>query len=180
MSEGKSWPMVNTGAKNPVEKQSFEERMNDATEFWQALRDYNKEREYFLEQAKEVSGKLEIRIIKQGMRGLFANRVFNKNEIVLLLKGNYFPKPSRTSIQVGKNKHVESYEGGLINHHCNPNTRIIVVPTVEPAIVVASKIIFKGEEITFDYETTEIEMASPFKCECHGNWIQGRNYRYQE
>ena len=47
MSEGKSWPMVNTGAKNPVEKQSFEERMNDATEFWQALRDYNKERDIF-------------------------------------------------------------------------------------------------------------------------------------
>ena len=79
MSEGKSWPMVNTGAKNPVEKQSFEERMNDATEYWQALRDYNKEREYFLEQAKEVSGKLEIRIIKQGMRGLFSNRVFKSS-----------------------------------------------------------------------------------------------------
>ena len=45
MSKGESWPMVNTGAKNPVEKQSFEERMNDATEFWQALRYYNKEME---------------------------------------------------------------------------------------------------------------------------------------
>ena len=40
---GKSLPMVNTGAKNPVKKQTFEERMNAATEFWQALRDYNKE-----------------------------------------------------------------------------------------------------------------------------------------
>ena len=109
MSEGKSWPMVNTGAKNPIKKESFEKRMSDATEFWQAIRDYNKERESFLEQAKEVSGKLEIKLIKAGMRGLFANRLFNKNEIVLLLKGNYFPKPTRTSIQVGKDKHVENY-----------------------------------------------------------------------
>ena len=46
---GKSWPMISTGAKNPVKKKSFEERMNDATEYWQALRDYNKQRDYFLD-----------------------------------------------------------------------------------------------------------------------------------
>ena len=40
--------------------------------------------------------------------------------------------------------------------------------------------IFEGEEITFDYETTESEMAEPFQCNCHGNWIRGKNYRYQE
>jgi SET domain-containing protein len=146
--------------------------MND---YWQAQRDYNKEREYFLERAKEVSGKLEIRLIKKGMRGLFANRTFNKGEIILLLKGNYFNKPTRTSIQVGNNKHVENYEGGLINHHCNPNTNIVIIPDVEPALVVANKTIFKGEEITFDYETTEEVMAEPFKCECHGKSIEGWN-----
>jgi SET domain-containing protein len=149
--------------------------MNDATEYWQAVRDYNKEREYFLEQAKEVSGKLEIRLIKQGMRGLFTHRTFNKGEIILLLKGNYFNKPTRTSIQVGNSKHVENYEGGLINHHCNPSANIIIIPDVEPAIVVANKTIFKGEEITFDYETTEEFMAEPFKCECHGKLIEGWN-----
>ena len=146
--------------------------MND---YWQAQRDYNKEREYFLERAKEVSGKLEIRLIKQGMRGLFANRTFNKGEIILLLKGNYFNKPTRTSIQVGNNKHVENYEGGLINHHCNPSANILIIPDVEPAIVVANTTIFKGEEITFDYETTEEVMAEPFKCECHGKLIEGWN-----
>jgi hypothetical protein len=146
--------------------------MND---YWQAQRDYNKEREYFLERAKEVSGKLEIRLIKQGMRGLFANRTFNKGEIILLLKGNYFNKPTRTSIQVGNSKHVENYEGGLINHHCNPSANIIIIPDVEPAIVVANKTIFQGEEITFDYETTEEAMAEPFKCECHGKLIEGWN-----
>ena len=177
---GKSWPMISTGAKNPVKKKSFEERMNDATEYWQALRDYNKKRDYFLEQAKEVSGKLEIRTIKKGMKGLFSNRTFNKGEIVLLLKGNHFPFPTRTSIQVGKDKHIENYEGGHINHHCNPNANIIIIPDVEPALVVSNKSIFEGEEITFDYETTESEIAEPFQCNCLGNWIRGKNYRYQE
>ena len=146
--------------------------MND---YWQAQRDYNKEREYFLERAKEVSDKLEIVLIKKGMRGLFANRTFDKGEIILLLKGNYFNKPTRTSIQVGNNKHVENYEGGLINHHCNPSANILIIPDVEPAIVVANTTIFKGEEITFDYETTEEVMAEPFKCECHGKLIEGWN-----
>ena len=145
------------------------------SDYWQAQRDYYKEREYFLEQAKKVSGKLEIRLIKQGMRGLFANRTFDKGEIILLLKGNYFNKPTRTSIQIGRDKHVENYEGGLINHHCNPSANIIVIPDVEPAIVVANTTIFKGEEITFDYETTESEMAEPFKCACHGKLIEGWN-----
>ena len=44
--------------------------------YWQAQRNYYKDREYFLEQAKKVSGKLEIRTFKKGMRGLVANRTF--------------------------------------------------------------------------------------------------------
>ena len=147
--------------------------MNDATEYWQAVRDYNKEREYFLEQAKEVSGKLEIRLIKQGMRGLFANRTFDKGEIILLLKGNYFNKPTRTSIQIG-DQHLEHYEGGYVNHHCDPNTKVIV-PNFTPPFLVATKNIELGEEITFDYESTEEELVSPFKCECHGRLIVGWN-----
>ena len=161
--------------------------MNDATEYWQAVRDYNKEREYFLEEAKKVSGKLEIRTIKKGMKGLFSNRTFNKGEIILLLKGNYFNKPTRTSIQVGKDKHVENYEGGLINHHCNPSAKIVIHPDFQGAnpvspwemglavLLVAKKDILSGEEITFDYETTETEMAEPFKCYCHGRWIRGKS-----
>ena len=33
------------------------------SDYWQAQRDYYKEREYFLERAKEVSDKLEIVLI---------------------------------------------------------------------------------------------------------------------
>ena len=39
----------------------------------------------------------------------------------------------------------------------------------------ALKDIEKGEEITFDYETTETELREPFKCDCHGRLIVGKN-----
>ena len=77
-------------------------------------------------------------------------------------------------------KHFEDDIGRYLNHHCNPNSNIVVIPDVEPSLVVSNKPIFEGEEITFDYETTESEMAEPFKCACHGNWIRGKNYRFQE
>ena len=41
--------------------------------------------------------------------------------------------------------------------------------------LVAIKNIEIGEEITFDYESTEEELVSPFKCECHGKLIVGYN-----
>ena len=124
-------------------------------------------------------------------KGLYSTKKYGKGNIVLILEGNYFPKPTRTSIQVG-DKHIESWEGGHINHHCNPNTEIRIhnnfigknqLNQTQPslvALVVAKRDINIGEEITFDYETTEFDMAEPFECNCHGRWIRGKIHRYQE
>ena len=60
--------------------------------------------------------KVKIKYKDMLARGLFADEFISKNKIVLYLEGNYFPKPSRTSIQVGKDKHIESYEGGFKNN----------------------------------------------------------------
>jgi len=109
------------------------------------------------------------------VRGLFAEEFIHKGSIILVLNGNYFPEATRTSIRV-RDKNVEHYEGGFLNHHCNPNAKILEIEDVEEAVVVARKHIYRGEEITFDYETTEPILAAPFKCECHGNWIRGKDY----
>ena len=79
------------------------------------------------------------------------------------------------------------------NNSCNPNAKTIIamigldmsthfVPflsfakssTLNP-VLMAGEDILAGEEITFDYETTEEEMAEPFKCNCHGRWIRGKS-----
>ena len=124
-------------------------------------------------------------------RGLYTKKEYRKEEIVLYLEGNYFQSPTRTSIQV-ENKHIESWEGGHINHHCDPNTEIRIHDNFIGrnvgnqsqgslvALVVAKRDINTGEEITFDYETTEVELAEPFECNCHGRWIRGKIHRYQE
>jgi hypothetical protein len=114
-------------------------------------------------------------------RGLYAKIKFSRGTRVLILQGNYLPYPTKTSIQIGK-KHIESWEGGHVNHACDPNT-IVVTKRKSNAFkdraplqihcLEAVKDIEIGEEITFDYETTEERMAEPFKCSCHGRLIDG-------
>ena len=120
-----------------------------------------------------MNDKIVIKYIKNDMKGLFAIENFTSGDIVLVLDGNYFPSPTKTSIQIG-DKHLEHYEGGHVNHHCDPNTKVIV-PNFTMPFLAATRNIELGEEITFDYETTEEELVSPFKCECHGRLIVGWN-----
>lgn len=54
-----------------------------------------------------------------------------------------------------------------MNHSFNPNTEI------KGYNVVAIKDINQGDEITFDYNVTEINMASPFKV--NGIDVIGKN-----
>ena len=129
---------------------------------------------------------VEIKEIRGNTKGLFAEQPIEKWKIILLLRGKELAKPTRTSIQI-QDKHIEDHNGGYINHHCEPNAYIEILPdfvgadpgsqntTTLVAIVIAKKDIGKGEEITFDYETTEEVMAVPFKCECHGRLIEGWN-----
>jgi len=119
--------------------------------------------------------------INSGERGLFAKKSFNEGDIVTMLEGNTIPWATRTSIQIGLNKHLESVEGGMMNHHCNPNCKIIVGSWQDITLkldgvgikVQAIQDIKEGDELTFDYETTEQVLASPFKCKCHNREITG-------
>ena len=114
-------------------------------------------------------------------RGLFAQKSFNEGDIVTMLEGNTLPWATRTSIRIGKNKHLESWEGGMMNHHCNPNCKIIVGSWQDITLkldgvgikVQAIQDIKKDDELTFDYETTEQTLASPFNCKCHDRPITG-------
>jgi hypothetical protein len=47
-----------------------------------------------------------------------------------------------------------------MNHDCDPTTAI------RDRDVVALRDIAPGDGITFDYNTTEYELAEPFKCRC--------------
>ena len=136
----------------------------------------------------------KIKKIDERHLGLFATENVKEGTVILWLStdSTYLPHPTRTSIQVG-NLHLEHYEGGCTNHNCNPNAKVLGVmwgldmnthyipfeafaksSKLNP-VLVASKDILDGEEITFDYETTEEELAEPFQCSCHGKWIRGKS-----
>ena len=88
--------------------------------------------------------------------GLFVSTSYNKDDIVYVLDGVVLDYPTRESIHIGNNKHIIDKFGSFINHSFNPNIKI------DGKNVVALKNIEIGEEICFNYNDSEINMACPF------------------
>jgi hypothetical protein len=77
--------------------------------------------------------------------------------------------PTRTSIEICKNLHVEDRIGIYMNHDCNPTCNI------QGYKVIALKNMLAGDEVTFDYEENETTISSPFVCRCCGKLIGKKN-----
>lgn len=103
---------------------------------------------------------------------LYATRDLARGERILTISGRVQKQPTRYSIQIDAGRHVEA-DGDLpdeemrlrhpwrfLNHSCDPVARI------EGDALYARNAIRAGEEITFDYTTTEADMAEPFQCRC--------------
>lgn len=99
---------------------------------------------------------IEIKNSIIGEKGLFALRHFSQGQVVFVLDGQTFDHPTRESIHVGNGVHVHDEYGAYINHSFDPSTKIT------GRFVTAIKEINCGDEITFNYNESEINMASPF------------------
>lgn len=113
-----------------------------------------------------------------GYKGIFAKNPISKGEMIALWGGIVYSK--QETEKIGKlHPHflthpVSIYDGYYLgpvgtgemddaeffNHACEPNAGV-----KGQIILIARKDISKDEEITFDYETTEINGQS-FECEC--------------
>jgi len=89
--------------------------------------------------------------------GLFTKNNHDKDSVVFTLEGIENDNPTRESIHIGGNKHVTDKWGTFMNHSFNPTTKI------NGYDVVALKDIKRGDELTFNYNESEISMACPFK-----------------
>lgn len=116
---------------------------------------------------------------------LIALQPIMPGERIIRIDGELTSIPCRLSVQVGANLHVspplglrdgeerDSYQWRFLNHDCRPNAVIV------HRLLVAIRSITANEEITFDYNTTEVEMASPFKCRCgHCDGARIRGFRF--
>lgn len=115
-----------------------------------------------------------------------AARAIRQGESIIALEGESFTEPTRYSIQVGLAKHIDapgnlSAEDSIdrhpwrcLNHSCAPNA------SIRGNVLVALRDIQAWQEIVFDYNTTEFELATPFVCECGADDCCGivRGFRY--
>lgn len=103
-------------------------------------------------------------------KGVFLLKPVKKDDVIYILKGEIFSSPTRESIRVGENQHIYDEFGIFINHSFTPN---IFIRNKE---LVALKDINLGEEITFNYNDNEINMAAPFYVD--NVFVSGRKKTY--
>jgi hypothetical protein len=117
---------------------------------------------------------------------LISRTIAAPGETLFTIDGKVTAAPSSHSVQVGRDLHVDLPEGlppeeimdrfpwRFMNHSCAPNA------AVHGWEVVALRQIVAGEEITFDYNTTEYHLAAPFTCLCSTEHCIGevRGFRF--
>jgi hypothetical protein len=85
--------------------------------------------------------------------------------VLASIYGNTIKTPSRYTVQNGEASHVDVEPPmRYTNHSCNPNAMFTF--DKEPWQLVSNRPIAAGEEITFNYASTEYKMAEAFTCTC--------------
>ena len=117
---------------------------------------------------------------------VLATAPIGRGHRVLRLEGDLRSQPTRYTVQVAAGLHLEvPPEAGLelvldryfwrfLNHSCDPNA------TLRGQELMARRRIQPWEEVTFDYDTTEYDMAEPFPCRCGSPSCRGliRGFRH--
>ncbi len=124
---------------------------------------------------------------KEGFKGIFAKENIGKDSVIFFLKGKITRRPTKYTIQIGSNRHLAcpairqthdepDYCWLYLNHNCDPNGYI----NADELAFRALRDIAAGDEITFNYLTTESELAAPFTCTCGSTncfgLIRGRDF----
>ncbi len=111
-------------------------------------------------------------LVEEAQRRLIAVRDIRAGEELFSLVGRETRVATRYSIQVAPEMHLDSDDLAMddervrerywmyLNHSCAPSVR------VHGLAIIALHDIAAGEGVTFDYNTTEWDMASPFACHC--------------
>jgi hypothetical protein len=108
----------------------------------------------------------------EGSYRLIAIRPIGAGARLFRIEGERTHRPSRYSVQIGEHLHIDlgrghsreeildRYYWRFMNHSCEPNTLI------RDQDVIATRDIEPWADVTFNYNTTEYDMAEPFRCHC--------------
>ncbi len=111
-----------------------------------------------------LSTKIGPSLRADGQKCLCANADVSKNEIVITYDGPIIDYPTRYSIQIDDDKHIEgtAESNAYLNHSCAPNAYV----DWSGVYLRALRDIACGEEITCNYLTTDWELHEKFVCHC--------------
>ena len=125
------------------------------------------------------SKNIEVIKVKENFLSLRAKEDIPTGAFLSDLWGPVYDSPTLYTVQIAEDKHIDPQgPPRFTNHSCTPNAKFVFgvydpshlekVPEGQALAwhMVAQKEIRKGEDITFDYTTTEYEMDAPFSCLC--------------
>ena len=128
-----------------------------------------------------ISPKLEGRLISsKGGRGLFARERVHAGELLLVWGGDVVTgdmlkwmseEKHRLSVQIEEDLYLVTPNEGpadWVNHSCDPNAGL-----VGQIVLVAMRDVRPGEEICFDYATTDGSPYDEFECGCGSALCRG-------
>lgn len=92
--------------------------------------------------------------------------VFNISDLPIISKND------RYAITLTSEKYLNTVGTDImyLNHSCDPTLSL----DKEKLNFVASKTIKAGDMLTFDYNTTELSITSPFRCVCGSDKCRGQ------
>jgi len=111
-------------------------------------------------------------LVEPEQRRLIAIQPIPAGAFICRIEGRETPVPSRYSLQVGRDRHLDPDDAHdpvdrvrrrfwrYLNHHCEPNA------VIRDFALLATRDIPRGDGVTFDYNTTEWDLADPFACHC--------------
>ncbi len=111
-------------------------------------------------------------LVEQAERRLVTTQAIAAGTVLFRIEGYETRTPTKYSVQVGPGLHLDQrgardatdrvrrFYWRYMNHACEPTTRIL------DREVIALRDIAPLEGVTFDYNTTEWDMAEPFRCLC--------------
>jgi SET domain-containing protein len=118
---------------------------------------------------------------------VFATEDLRSGTTIFQLRGTISTRPTKYTIELDEERHLAApairkpsdkldYCWKYLNHSCEPTGYINPSELTFRAL----RDIAAGEEITFNYLTTESEMDVPFNCRCGSpscfGFIRGRNF----
>jgi len=129
-----------------------------------------------------VNSKLEVRPVpEKGGHGMFAIELVDEGELLVVWGGELRTEDQIAGLQDGRNCHGLQVDDGVylwsirdgdagdyVNHSCNPNAWVS-----GQISLLARRAIQAGEEITFDYATTDASDYDTFECHCGNPLCRG-------